>query len=94
MTDNHKTKGAKKEALVTPLVAGIAGVIAGGVAIAAAVVMSDKKNQEKVKDALTDAKDKVSEYVQTVKEQPIVEKGLHKLEDVAAEAKKKLKITG
>lgn len=92
MNDIKKKNIHAPAASVNPVIAGIAGVIAGGVAVAAAVAMSDKTNQKKVKEALTDAKDKVSEYVQNAKEQPVVERGAHKLEEIAMEAKKKLKI--
>ncbi len=64
MTDSREKKKANT---VNPIVAGIAGVVAGGVAVAAALVMSDKKNQKKVKDALVDAKEKVTDYIDTKK---------------------------
>ena len=64
MTDSRVKKQANT---VNPIVAGIAGVVAGGVAVAAALVMSDKKNQKKVKDALVDAKEKVTDYIDTKK---------------------------
>lgn len=63
---------------MSPIAAGIAGVVAGGAAIAAAVILSDKKNREKVGDALVDAKDKVTEYVDTLKSEPVVKKATAK----------------
>lgn len=80
MTDVHQKKVVKNANTVNPIVAGIAGVIAGGAAVAAAVVMSDKKNQKKVKDAWVGAKEKVTEYMDTIKSQPIVEKSIKKIE--------------
>lgn len=64
--------------------AGIAGAVAGGMAVAAAVVMSDKKNQKKVKDAFTDAKNKATDYVDAIKSksEPIIEKGTKRLNKV------------
>lgn len=72
------------------VVAGIAGVVAGGVAVATAVVMSDKKNQKKVKDAWAGAKEKATEYMDTIKSQPIVEKSTQKLGEVVRDAKEKI----
>jgi hypothetical protein len=75
MTDVHKKKETKSANTVNPLVAGIAGAVAGGMAVAAAVVMSDKKNQEKVKDAFIGAKEKVTGYIDTIKTQKNKGKG-------------------
>lgn len=61
MTDQKQKKQAETKSAVGPIVAGIAGVIAGGVAVATAVVMSDKKNQEKVKDVLVGVEEKLVE---------------------------------
>ncbi len=84
MTDLHQKKEAKSAHIVNPIAAGIAGMVAGGVAVAAAVVMSDKKNQKKVKDALVGAKEKVTEYIDTIKSQPIIEKSAQKLAEVVS----------
>ncbi len=91
MTDVQKKKEVKSTNTVNPIVAGIAGVVAGGVAVAAALVMSDKKNQKKVKDALEGAKEKVTEYIDTIKSQPIVEKSTKKLDEVVNATKQKIK---
>jgi hypothetical protein len=84
MTDAQKKKDVKTTNTINPIVAGIAGVVAGGMAVAAAVVMSDKKNQMKVKGAFADAKNKVTDYVDTIKSksEPIIEKGTKKLNKV------------
>lgn len=92
MTDLHQKKEGKKSNTINAVVAGIAGVVAGGVAVAAAVVMSDKKNQKKVKDAWVDAKEKVTEYMDTIKSQPIVEKSAQKLGEVVSDVKKKIEM--
>jgi hypothetical protein len=80
MTDSKKTIDAKKAGTVNSIVAGVAGVVAGGMAVAAAVVMSDKKNQKKVSDVLVGAKEKVTEFVNAIKSQPVVEKIVAKVE--------------
>lgn len=90
MTDSHQKKEVKKSNMVNTVVAGIAGVVAGGVAVAAAVVMSDKKNQKKVKEAWDDTKEKVAGYIETIKAQPVVEKSVQKLGDVAHDIKQKI----
>ncbi len=90
MTDSKKTIDAKKAGTVKSIVAGVAGVIAGGAAVAAAVVMSDKKNQKKVKDAWVGAKEKVTDYIDKVKSQPVVEKSTQKLGEVVKETKQKI----
>ncbi|KKP55862.1 MAG: hypothetical protein UR50_C0015G0010 [Parcubacteria group bacterium GW2011_GWC1_34_10] len=84
MTDIQKKKETKNTNIINPIVAGIAGVVAGGMAVAAAVLMSDKKNQKKVKEAFADAKDKVTDYVDTIKSksEPIIEKSTKKLNKV------------
>lgn len=54
----------KNQNSVSPIVAGLAGAVAGGVAVASAFVMSDKKNQKKVKDVLTNVKDQAVDYIE------------------------------
>lgn len=71
MTDSKNTIDAKKAGTVNSIVAGVAGVIAGGAAVAAAVVMSDKKNQKKVGNMMVGVKEKVTDYIDSVKAQPI-----------------------
>jgi hypothetical protein len=94
MTDLHQKKAAKNSNTVGAIVAGIAGVVAVGAAVVAAVVMSDKKNQKKVKDAWVGAKEKVGEYMDTIKSQPIVEKSVQKLGEVVNDTKKKIEGKG
>lgn len=90
MKDVEKNKDTKSTNRVSPVVAGIAGAVAGGMAVAAAIVMSDKKNQKKVKDAIVDAKDKVTKYAETIKSQPLIEKSAHKLEKAVKSTKQKI----
>lgn len=49
------------------VVAGVTGTILAGTAVAAAVIMSNKKNQEKVKNALGNATDSVKNKAAEVK---------------------------
>jgi len=79
MTEVHQKKVAKSANTVNSIVAGVAGVIAGGAAVAAAVIMSDKKNQKKVENALHGAKGKVTEFIDTITTQPVVEKSVQKV---------------
>ena len=90
MTDSHQKKEIKNANTVNAIVAGVAGVVAGGVAVATALVMSDKKNQKKVKDALVDAKEKFTDYIDTIKSQPVIEKSTQKLEEVVKGTKQKI----
>ena len=81
MTDVHQKKVVKNTTnAMNAIVAGVAGVIAGGAAVAAAVIMSDKKNQKSVKNAFIDAKEKVTDYIDTIKTQPIIKKSVLKIE--------------
>jgi len=81
MTESHKKIEVKNANIANSIMAGLAGVVAGGAAVAAAVVMSDKKNQKKVSDVLVGAKEKVTEFLDTVHPQPIVEKVVAKVEN-------------
>jgi len=87
MTESHQKKEIKSANTVNPIFAGIAGVVAGGMAVAAAVVMSDKKNQKKVSEAWVGVKEKVGEYLDTVKSHPVIEKSTQKLAKVVENAK-------
>ena len=90
MNDIHQKKNVASTNTTHIVEAGIAGAIAGGVAVAAAVLMSDKKAQTKVKNALIDAKEKVTEYIESVKSQPVVEQNTKKLEKAVQDTKKKI----
>ncbi len=78
----------KKE--FNPVVAAVAGVVVGaGVAVAGAVALSDKKNREKVKKTLANAKDQAMGYVEDVQKQAEDKKG--EIEEKLAKGKEKVK---
>lgn len=85
----NQKKEVKSANTVNPIVAGIAGVVAGGMAVAAAVVMSDKKNQKKVKDVFDGAKEKVTERIDKIMSQPVIEKNAKKRKEAVKDTKKK-----
>lgn len=72
---------ASKKKPMSPVFAGIAGVVAGATAAAAAVLMSNKKNQRKVTGAIADAKEDVSDYVDSMKSQPVVKKSVKAIKE-------------
>lgn len=90
MTESQKNKTEKNSNTKNAVIAGVAGVVVGGIAAATAVFMSDKKNQKKAKDAFEGAKEKVTEYMDTVKSQPVIKKSTKKLTDVVGDVKKKI----
>lgn len=57
----------QKSNTIRNVVAGVTGAILAGTAVAAAVVMSDKKNQEKVKNAFSKVADSVKNKTAEVK---------------------------
>lgn len=83
MTDTHTKKEIKAASAGKAIAAGVAGILAGGLAVGAAVLMSDKKNQKKVSDVLVGAKEKVTEFLDTVHPQPAVAKNVLKVESKA-----------
>jgi flagellar basal body-associated protein FliL len=87
MTDEHKKQKTADSNTINIVAAGIAGVIAGGAAVAATVLMSDKNNQKKAKEALTDVKEKVTKYMDTVKKQPMVQKSTDKVGEAVRKVK-------
>lgn len=90
MNDTSQKKNAEsKSNMVNAVISGVAGVVAGGAAVAAVFALSDKKNQQKVVDAIDDAKGKVTEYAETVKSQPTIKKGAQKVEEVVQTVKQK-----
>jgi len=87
MTELQKKKEVKKSNTVNPIMAGIAGAMVGGVAVATSMVMSNKKNRDKLKAKLTEAKNQTTEYLDDVKKQALVKKSEVK-EKVIQEVKK------
>jgi F0F1-type ATP synthase membrane subunit a len=82
------SKNENKSAL-----AGVAGAaIVAGVAVASAFVLRDKKNREKVKKVLTNAKDQAVDYMQDVqKKTDKKEKEIEK--NLASGKNEKVKLT-
>jgi hypothetical protein len=84
MLNKNKNKSA---------LAGVAGAaIVAGVAVASAFVLKDKKNREKVKKVLTNAKDQAVDYMQDVqKKTDKKEKEIE--ENLASNKKVEVKLT-
>lgn len=62
----------KKQNGISPIIAAVTGVVVGAATVAGAgiaVALSNEKNREKVKEALTNAKDKTISYVEDVQKQ-------------------------
>jgi hypothetical protein len=90
MTNSTNKKEEQKNQAVKAIATGVAAVVAGGVAIAAAVAMSDKKNQKKVSDAFDGAKEKLTDYIDSVKKDAVVEKNVGKLKEDLNAVKQKI----
>lgn len=76
-----------KKSGVNPVMAAVVGAVAAGVAVAGAMIMSDKKNQTKVKNVVTDIKNKAENKKAEVEE--LVNDGkdkVKKLEVIAKDA--------
>lgn len=73
--------GKKKS---SPLMSAVKGAIVGGIAVAGAMTLADEKKRQQLKDAFTDAKDKLSGYAETVKDkvQDTGEQVADKAEDI------------
>lgn len=52
--------------------------------------MSDKKNQKKVGEMITGAKEKAGDFIDSVRSQPVVKKGVKKVNDVVSDIKEKV----
>lgn len=60
----------KKQNGISPIVAAATGVVVGvGIAVAGAIVLNDEKNREKVKEVLTNTKDKTVRYIEDMQKQ-------------------------
>lgn len=83
-------KGDEKQTNSNSLAAVATGIVIGaGVAAAGAVILNDKKNREKVKNAVKDVKKQVSGYIEDAQKKAIEEKG--KRIDKVTEGKEELK---
>ena len=72
--------------------AGAAGAaIVAGVAVASAFVLKDKKNREKVKKVLTNAKDQAVDYMQDVQKK--TDKKEKEIEEKLVDSKTEQKLT-
>ena len=83
MLNQNKNKSA---------LAGVAGAaIVAGVAVASAFVLKDKKNREKVKKVLTNAKDQAVNYMDDMQKK--TDKKEKKIEEKLVDSKTKQKLT-
>lgn len=70
MTDQNQKKQDMGKSGFNPVVAAVTGAVVGaGVAIAGAVALKDKKNREKVKEVLTEVKDKATGFMEEMQKQ-------------------------
>ncbi len=87
MTDK---KQAEENGGINPIVAAVTGVAIGaGIAAAGVVAFKDKKNREKIKDMLTNAKDQTNEYISNM--QKTEKKKTAKVKDKLTDDKTKIK---
>lgn len=78
---NQKIQKEEKKG-VSPMVAAVTGAVVGaGIAVAGTVVLKDEKNRNKVKEALTSAKDQAIDHMDVMHNQ---------VQDKTNEAGKKL----
>lgn len=90
MTDKIQKKQDQEKSGFNSVTAAVAGVIIGaGVATAGAVLLKDKKNREKVRGILNNAKDQAVGYMENVQKQVGGNKG--EAEKILAEGKGKVK---
>ena len=83
-------KNEEKQTKSNPLAAVATGIVIGaGVATAGAVILKDKKNREKVKNAVNDVKKQVSGYIEDAQKKAIEEK--ENRMDKVTEGKEELK---
>lgn len=74
------------------IVTGVAKVAAiAGVAVAATMALENKKTRKKVKDALTNAKDRAMNYIETLAEDSSAQKETNIVKKASTKAKKVLK---
>ena len=95
MTVSNQKKQEERNSGFKTAVAAVTGAIVGaGMAVAGAIVLKDKKNQEKVKQVLTNVKDKAMGYMEKMeneeKEKKVVKK-VKKIVKLAKDTKQKVK---
>jgi hypothetical protein len=85
MTSKHRKKQGNNKNTIGSVVTGMAGAAAiAGVAVAATMALKDKKTRKKVKKVLIDVKDQATDYVETLKTEQKVGKGIHPLKKIAS----------
>lgn len=87
MTELQKKKEIKNLNTANQVMAAVAGAVVGGVAVATSMVMSNKKNRDKIKAGLSNAKNQTTEYLDDVKKKALAKKSEVK-EKVVKEVKK------
>lgn len=91
MKDNNLKKQVEEKGGINTVAAAVAGAVVGaGVVIAGAVALKDEENRKKVKDALTNVKDRVAGYAEDLQKAAADENGEagEKIAEVKAEVKK------
>jgi hypothetical protein len=78
-------KSNKTSGVINPVVAAVAGAVVGGVAVASAIIMSNKDNQDKVNEVVSNVKDDINN-----KKAVVIDKA-NKLEDIAKNTVNKVK---
>lgn len=70
MTNTNLKKQEEKQSGLNPVAVAVTGAVVGaGIAIAGVVALKDEKNREKVKEALTNVKDRAENYIEDVQKQ-------------------------
>lgn len=90
MKDSDQKKQDERRNGLNQVAAAVTGAIVGaGVAVAGAVIMSDKKNREKVKKVLNNAKNQAIGYMEDIQKQ--VKSKKSEVEGKLTEGKKRVK---
>lgn len=84
MTDK-KINSQDREKGINPVMAAVAGAVVAGAAVAGTIIMSDKKNQDKAKEVVSNVKENINN-----KKKVIVNKA-NKLEDITKNTIKDVK---
>lgn len=88
MTDSNQKKQDERKGGLNPVVVAVTGAVVGvGVAVAGAVALKDKKNREKVKQALTSVKNQATGYMEDMQSQ--AQNKENEIEEKIAEGKGK-----
>lgn len=82
MIDQNQIKQDEKDGINAATAAMIGAVIGVGIAVVGAVALKDKKNREKIKRVLTNARDEVADYMEGMQKQ---------VEDKKSEVEEKVK---